>query len=216
MRYGCVLFDLDGTLLDSTALIIASYRHTLQAVGQPPPSDEDVIAGFGTPLVANLQRLGPTERTEEMMEIYSTHNGDHHDAMVRPFPGAVELVETLARDGLRLGIVTGKRRTYALMGLRFLGLLECFETVVTPERTERGKPSADPVLQALRDLGCRAEETLFVGDSVHDMNAGQEAGTAVAAATWGPFPREALLATGPNYVLDRVEDVLDVIRSPRA
>ncbi|MEM1025111.1 MAG: HAD-IA family hydrolase [Myxococcota bacterium] len=216
MSYDCVLFDLDGTLLDSTELIIASYRHTLEAVGHPAPSDEEVISGFGTPLLDNLRRMGPEERTEEMIEIYSEHNGAHHDQMVRAFPGAREVVETLAVEGRRLGVVTGKRRFYALKGLSFLGLLDHFETVITPERTKRGKPAPDPVLAALEDMDCRPEDTLFVGDSVHDMRAGQQAGTAVGAATWGPFRREALVATQPDYVLETLEELLELTRNLRS
>lgn len=207
----CVLFDLDGTLLDSTALIISSYRHTLEQFGAPPPSEHDIISGFGTPLRANLERLSPNRAwVEEMMLVYSEHNGAHHDAMVSAFPGAVDTVRAIA-ERVPVAIVTGKRRHYALLGIAFLGLTDVFETVVTPERTERGKPSPDPVLAALADLRLDAAGAWFVGDSPHDMAAGRAAGVRTVAAEWGPFPSSTLSRERPTYRAESISELPELL-----
>jgi pyrophosphatase PpaX len=209
----CVLFDLDGTLIDSTELIIDSYRHTLRAVGGDEPSEAWIMEGFGTPLRANLERMGPSPQlVPEMMRIYSEYNAAHHDDKVRPFPGTLDVLRAMAAQGIELGIVTGKRRRYALMGLSLLQEVHVhFRSVVTPERTAHGKPAPDPVVCGLRDLNADPARALFVGDSPHDVAAGKAAGVPTAAAAWGPFPEAKLRAAAPDYWLGSIDAVLSLI-----
>lgn len=212
-RYPGILFDLDGTLIDSTALILKSYEHTLQHFGVAVPDEATILAGFGTPLRDNLIRLNPgagPDAVDRMMEVYSDFNSAHHDAMVMPFSGARELVEALHRAGARLAIVTGKRAHYAYMGLRHCGLSSFFEVVITPESTTRHKPSADPARAALAALGVAPDRSLFVGDSPHDIGCGRAAGTATAGALWGPNP-QALRGAKPDYLCASLDEVATLV-----
>jgi pyrophosphatase PpaX len=209
MQIRTVLYDFDGTLADSTELIMRSFRHTMTRHLDACPPDAEWLAGFGRTLESQIERFGrsATECTA-MLETYRVFQAAHHDALLRPFPGAVETVAALHRRGVALAIVTSKHAEAALRGLRLCGLMDHFEVVVTPEDVANPKPHPEPVLCALERLGASAEATLFVGDSPHDIAAGRAAGVRTAAALWGPFPREVLEAARPDLLLEAQQDVL--------
>jgi len=195
------LFDLDGTLLDSVELILASYRHTALAHRGEAPDDAVWLAGLGTPLRAQLRHLSddPAE-IEAMTATYRDHNLANHDRMVRPYDGVVDAVRGLAARGT-LGLVTSKLRQGALRGLRVAGLEGVFSVVIGADDVDRHKPDPAPVLAAVERLGAELAATVFIGDSPHDMAAGRAAGVRTAAALWGPFPRETLAPHRPDYWL---------------
>jgi pyrophosphatase PpaX len=207
-----VLYDFDGTLADSTELIMRCYRHTMAThLGECPP-DEAWLAGFGTPLETQIARFArDTQEYEAMLASYRAHQDEHHDTLLRPFPGAVETVAELARRGVALAVVTSKLRRGTRRGMELCGLTELFDVVITPEDVENAKPHPEPVHLALSRLGVAPDEALFVGDSPHDLVAGRAAGTRTAAALWGPFPRATLLAERPDVLLERQEDVLALV-----
>lgn len=194
-----VLFDLDGTLIDSIELILSSYRHTLTVHRGATPPDDVWLAGLGTPLWVQFRQF--TEDATEvdaMIATYREHNLAHHDAMVRPYPGVYEAVAALRRR-VRLGLVTSKLRAGALRGLRRVGMEDWFEVVIGADDVERHKPDPEPVERALTALGAAPSETMFVGDSPHDLMAGRAAGVRTAAVGWGPFPRAQLEACAPDH-----------------
>jgi pyrophosphatase PpaX len=210
-----VLYDFDGTLADSTELIMRCYRHTMTThLGDCPP-DEEWLSGFGTPLETQIARFARDGAEHDaMLATYRAHQDEHHDTLLRPFPGAVETIAELDRRGVRLAIVTSKLRRGTLRGMELCGLTDLVDVVVTPEDVANAKPHPEAVEVALARLGVAPGEALFVGDSPHDLVAGREAGVRTAAALWGPFPREALLAERPDYQLERQEDVLELVGGP--
>lgn len=211
-RVRAVLYDFDGTLADSTELIMRCYRHTMRThLGECPP-DEAWLAGFGTPLETQIARFarGPEEH-EAMLASYRAYQDEHHDTLLTPFPGAAETVAELARRGVPLAIVTSKLRRGTLRGMDLCGITDHIPVIVTPEDVRNPKPDPEPVRVALERLGVAPEEAVFVGDSPHDMVSGRAAGTRTAAVLWGPFPREALLAERPDVLLERQEDVLRLV-----
>lgn len=200
--FATYLFDLDGTLLDSVALILSSYRHTALVHTGSAPDDAVWLAGLGTPLRTQLRHLSedPAE-IEAMAETYGEHNLRNHDAMVRPYDGVVDAVRALASRA-ELGLVTSKLHHGALRGLRTAGLEDAFDVVIGADDVPRHKPDPTPVLAALEWLGASATSTVFVGDSPHDMASGRAAGVRTAAALWGPFPRETLEPHQPDFWLE--------------
>lgn len=207
-----VLYDFDGTLADSTELIMRSYRHTMSChLGDCPP-DADWLSGFGMTLESQIGRFArsPAEAAA-MLATYREFQDGLHDELLRPFPGAAETVAELERRGIALAIVTSKHRRSALRGMELCGIVRHFDVVVTPEDVANPKPHPEPVLQALERLGARADETLFVGDSPHDVAAGRAAGTRTAAALWGPFPRRALEDAAPDALLSAQDEVLRLL-----
>lgn len=186
------LFDLDGTLLDSAELIFRSYEHAYAAHGLDVPSRSRLLPGLGRPLADQFRSTGLVgAHVEELIATYRAYNLRHHDDLVRAFPGVNAAVDDLRASGVRLGVVTSKRRDTALRGIELIGAAGWFETIVALEDTRRHKPDPEPVRVALERLGVAPERAAYVGDSPHDMASGRAAGTRVAAVGWGPFPRAA-------------------------
>jgi pyrophosphatase PpaX len=205
------LFDLDGTLLDSIQLILTSFHHMSRVhLGRELP-DEFWLAGVGTPLRSALSRVAASEEElEAMLETYRAFNLEHHDQMAMPYPGVVEVVRKLHRDGAKLAMVTSKLSTGANRGLRLLELEAEFAVRVCADDVVNGKPHPEPVLKALAALGSHPKDALFVGDSSHDIESGRAAGVATVAVGWGPFAREKLEAAGPTHWVDTPDEVLSL------
>jgi pyrophosphatase PpaX len=211
MALRTAVFDLDGTLIDSLALILASYRHTMEThLGHQLP-DELWIAGMGTPLAVQMRNFArAADEAEEMAETYQTHNLANHDRLVRPYSGVRESLAMLREQGVTLAIATSKRSVATGMGLRACGLPEeWFTGVVTADDVTRPKPDPQPVLRALELCGeSDLSRAVYVGDSIHDMRSGRAAGVTTAAVLWGPNSRETLQATNPDLWLAEPAEIV--------
>jgi pyrophosphatase PpaX len=152
---------------------------------------------------------------EAMLHTYREYNREHHDALVKEFPGARRVVESLHWLGVSLGVVTSKLGSSARRGLAVCGMEEMFSVVVGMEDVERHKPDPAPVLLALERLGADAAETIFIGDSPHDLAAGRAAGVSTGAALWGPIARALLEPFEPDFWLTRPDDIV-TLESPLA
>ena len=212
MRYRVVLFDLDGTLIDSGPIIVASMRHASVTVRGQEPDEELVKAAIGGQgLIAQMRDLDP-DRVDELIEVYRAHNEPLH-ATLEAFDGIPELMLELRRRGHQLGIVTAKRvATVELAFARLPFLRELTDVLVGAEDTERHKPDPDPVLEALRRIGAGPEEAVYVGDSPFDIRAGNAAGAYTIAVGWGGIhPDERLLAEEPNVLVQHPEEILGLV-----
>lgn len=207
-----VLYDFDGTLADTTELIMTCYRHTMRRhLGVAPP-DAEWLAGFGLLLETQIDRFARSaEECAAMLATYKAFQREKYEEMVHPFPGAVETVAELAARRVPLAIVTSRHRESTLRGVDLCGLVEHFPVIVTPEDVTHAKPHPEPVLRALAELGVSASEALFIGDSPHDLVAGRAAGTRTAAALWGPFRRSRLEEEAPDALLHDHREVLDLL-----
>ncbi|HXF82672.1 MAG TPA: HAD-IA family hydrolase, partial [bacterium] len=183
-----VLFDLDGTLLDSFALITAAFRAACREVLGREPSAHEVLERWGQPLAMRFAALAP-DRVESLVGAYSRVYEAAAAALLRPFPGVPALLDRLADAGLRLAVVTSKRRHAALRDLARCGLLDRFHAVVASEDAPAVKPAPDPVRAALSDLRTEAVRSWMVGDAALDIAAGRAAGTRTIGALWGARDR---------------------------
>jgi pyrophosphatase PpaX len=203
-----VLFDLDGTLIDSVRLILDSYHHTLAAHGLPPRTDEDWLRGVGTPLTVQLAEWGHDPAAlDALIATYRQYNLANHDRMVTVYPGVVAAVEAIRAAGLRTGLVTSKNRKGALRGLAVARLERMMDVLVCADEVTRPKPDPEPVEKAMALLEATPDTTVYVGDSIHDMVSGRAAGVRTAAALWGPFSREHLEGATPDYWLESPADI---------
>ena len=210
MTLSTFLFDLDGTIIDSIELILRSYRHTmaLHRCNEPMPPDDVWIQGLGTPLWTQFGQItDDKDEIEAMVQTYRTYNLTHHDALVKPYEGVVDEIRRLKDAGKLLGVVTSKLRDGAMRGLRVSGLDDAFDVVIGCDDVTRSKPHPEPVLKAVAELGVKPTETVFVGDSRHDIACGRAAGVKTAAVLWGPFDRSHLEDLAPDYWLERPEDL---------
>ncbi len=203
-----ILFDLDGTLLDTIELIVAAARHAFDGHEGRVPTDAEWLAGVGTPLLSQLRGFAADEDEVSRLEVrYRDYQTTHHDRLTRCYGDTVATVEALHERGHPLAVVTSKRTPIALRGLEHTGIRRYFPVVVGADQTTRHKPDPEPVRVALERLGASADRAIFVGDSVHDIGAGRAAGVATVAACWGPFERQLLADAGADHMLDCLADL---------
>jgi pyrophosphatase PpaX len=213
MPFPVVLFDFDGTLVDSGAMILASFRHATTTVLKRDLSDAELLAGVGTPLPEQM-RLIDAERADELVDVYRTHNRPLHDAL-QPCEGMLGVLCRLKEEEVRLGLVTAKRRAAVELAFSVVPLETYFDAVVAAEDVERHKPAPDPLFAALERLDVRADEAAYVGDSPFDVEAAKAAGIFAVAVTWGGIHGEAAVrAEEPDAVASTSDELLRVLSAP--
>jgi pyrophosphatase PpaX len=211
VRYPIVLFDLDGTLIDSGAMILASFRHATSTVLGRAVPDEELAALVGGSTIHDQMRTLDATRVDELVRVYREHNEPLHDDL-EAFSGIEDLLVSLSAEGRKLGIVTAKRRRTVELAFRVLPIAHHFDVVVTAETTARPKPHPDPVLAALEDLGAEPHEAAFVGDSPFDVAAGKAAGVFTVAVAWGNIhPVDRLLEAGADVVVATPGELVGVL-----
>jgi pyrophosphatase PpaX len=209
VRFPVVLFDLDGTVIDSGAIILASMRHAAETVVGGEWSDTELMKAVGGPgLEAQMIALDP-DRVDELVRIYRAHNEPLHDTLEYCGNIDVVLAELLER-GHRLGIVTAKRRVTVELAFAKLPLEHLFEVVVGGDETARHKPDPAPLLLALERLGASAEDAVYVGDSPFDMQAAKAAGLYAIGVSWGRIHTADKLLEA-DVVIDRPEELLELV-----
>jgi len=212
MRFRIVLFDLDGTLIDSGPIILASMQHAVRTVlGReiPPAELQMSIGGLG--IVAQMNAID-AGHADALLAAYKEHNDGLHETL-EAFDELLAILPGLKAQGRKLGIVTAKRhRTVDLALDRFPALADAFDVVVGFEDTTEHKPAAEPVLLAVEKLGGTTGEAVYVGDSPFDIGAAKAAGVFAAAVGWGGIhPDERLLAEEPDAFVRTPEELLRVI-----
>lgn len=209
MNIRTILFDLDGTLIDTNDLIIASFAHTIKEYSNRTYTRKEILDFIGPPLRESLARINP-EQVEAMVETYRKHNIEHHQTYVKAYDGVVDTVQKLKEQGYQLGIVTTKMKNTVEMGLEIAGLSGVFETIITLDDVTNAKPHPEPIVRALEALNSRASEALMVGDNTHDIEAGHNAGTHTAGVAWTVKGREVLDQLRPDYMLEHMSDLLEI------
>ncbi|HDR8471948.1 TPA: pyrophosphatase PpaX [Bacillus cereus] len=210
MRINTVLFDLDGTLINTNELIISSFLHTLNTYYPNQYKREDVLPFIGPSLHDTFSKIDES-KVEEMITSYREFNHDHHDELVEEYETVYETVRELKKQGYKVGIVTTKARQTVEMGLQLSKLDEFFDVVVTIDDVEHVKPHPEPLQKALELLDAKPEEALMVGDNHHDIVGGQNAGTKTAAVSWTLKGRAYLEAYKSDFMLNKMSDLLPIL-----
>ncbi|WP_228530802.1 MULTISPECIES: HAD family hydrolase [Myxococcaceae] len=192
-----IVFDLDGTLVDSLPDIISSFLHGFEALGLPSPGAEQVRALIGEPLEAMYAELAPGEHVAALCAHYREYYPRHFTDHSRPFPGVVEALTTLRERGYLLAVATTKRTDMARRFVEAMGLSPLLHHVQGTDGFAH-KPAPDVVLRALAALGTQG--LWMVGDTTLDMGAGRAAGLRTYALTWGTHPKELLRTAEPDLL----------------
>jgi pyrophosphatase PpaX len=217
-----VLFDLDGTLVNTVELILQAHDHTFARYLKGPwPERRSVIRNFGRPLRQALHEYAeadglpdPAGLVPGMVEVYRSFQNEHHDRLVSEYGGMRDTVRALRDRGYTTGVVTSKLMAGARRELEQYGFAGLLDVMVFLEDTARHKPEPDPLLKAACRGGFEPARALYVGDSIHDIAAGRAAGMKTAGALWGPFEREDLEAAGPDALVDVPRDLLALLPGP--
>jgi len=203
-----VLFDLDGTLMDSTDAIVDSWVYTFDVLGLGLLDRQRIIDTIGYPLRKQIPMFTDHD-VDECIRVYRGHYTAHSAPKTFLLPGAAETLAAFHERGLRMGFVTSKKREAAEMLLKHLNALHYMEVRIGPLEVTKHKPDPEPVQMAMAALGVAPEETVFVGDMHFDVMAGLAAGVTTLAVTTGYQDRAGLEALAPHGVYDSLYEVRD-------
>jgi pyrophosphatase PpaX len=206
-----VLFDLDGTLIDSIDHIVDCWQYTVRTVLGYEIAREQVLPTIGRHLLTCFEEIAPG-RSGELYNVYRDYEYDAHDRRIKLVPGTREALDGLKALGVRLGLVTSKGLEIANRGLALFDLGDYFDTLVTREDTERHKPHPDPLLVGAQRLGVVPERTVYVGDSSVDVLAGKAAGMVTAWVAWGADKPGSVDGVQPDYVITAMDEVVTLVR----
>jgi pyrophosphatase PpaX len=209
MAYGCVVFDLDGTLIDTIPLIVASHRHAVQTVLGRDLSDPELRAGIGRPLPEQM-RTFDAERADDLYHAYRTFNHANTAEYLGWFEGIGDMLERLAADGVRLAVATSKSRDAVDLAFSLQPPPVAFDACITLEDTTTHKPDPAPVLLAIERVGGDVRDAAYVGDAVFDLAAARAAGCAFVGVTWGVGTAEELASA--DAIAANAGELYDVLR----
>ena len=198
--FKAVVFDLDGTLVDSVELITVSFQHAIREVLGREASREEAIQHVGTPLKEQMLRIS-SEHADELLTVYREFNHREHDRMLKLYDGILELLNRLTKAGCRLGLVTSKSRPTTQMAFDLTGIEPYFDATVCCDEAPGNKPSAAPILYCLERLGVLPAEAAYIGDSPADIQAAHAALVTGIAVTWGVFDTDTLTAEKPEILV---------------
>jgi pyrophosphatase PpaX len=209
VNFAGLLFDLDGTVLDTTDLIMQSFQYTFLVHYNRQLLLPDIHPFFGKTLRAAMEVLGP-DKVDELITTYREFNLTHHDDLTKTFMGMAEALQQVHNAGIPMAIVTSKTSEMALRGLKLFNMECFFPVVIGVYECKRHKPDPEPVQQALARLQLSAAECLMVGDSPYDIISARAAGVQTAAVRWSSVPWEDIIAAKPNYILEKPADLLSI------
>ncbi|AIQ55658.1 pyrophosphatase PpaX [Paenibacillus borealis] len=207
----CVLFDLDGTIVNTNELIIGSFMHALKENNLPVLTREEIIPHMGTTLQQQMSAFSGLQDTSVLELSYRSYNYAHHDELIRSFPHVNETMEGLLSRGIKLGIVTTKIRPTTLKALEMFDLLKYMDTIVTVNDVIQPKPHPEPVLTAVANLGVDPARTLMVGDSAVDIQSAKAAGVRVAGVAWSLKGEDMLRKYDPDYIIHDMTDLYTIV-----
>jgi phosphoglycolate phosphatase len=208
-----IIFDLDGTLIDSSIDITNAINYAIEPYGVKPVTVEETINLVGEGITRLMEKILDRSQTKEIdkdilvdrfLEHYSSHLIDNTTV----YPGVRETLERL--KGYKKAVISNKREALSTKILNDLGLLKYLDLVVGSDTTPERKPSPIPILHVLSKLNIKTEDAVIVGDSNFDIEAGKAAGIKTVAVTYGYRPLDLL--KGADYLIDKMSELVNILR----
>ncbi len=197
----CVIFDNDGTIADTSDLIVPCMHYATEKVLGKTWSDEFCSSMIGIPLADQAKHYtDDPELQDELCRVYRERNDEFHDSLIKKFPGCKEALAEMSAAGLTLAVATSKLRTVCNRGLQILEIKEYMNTVVGAEDTERHKPFGDPIVYTAEQLGFAVDQCAYVGDAPFDMRAAKDAHVTAVGVTWGFYDEQILIDEHADYI----------------
>lgn len=212
MKIDTVLFDLDGTLLNTNDLIIKSFQHTYKIVlGEEKPESE-IVKSFGEPLHLTMKREFDIP-VEQAVKIYRDYHYERFDDLIDIFPGVEKAIKELHRKGYKLAVVTSRLANTSLRGLRKFDIEKYFNCIITADDTDVHKPDPLPINMALQKLNSKNNRSIMIGDSIFDVQCAKNAGVLSAIVSWSATSEHVLELERPDYVINKAEEIVMLIEN---
>ena len=214
MEFNLLIFDLDGTLVDTAQDVHFCINETRAQMGLPPLSMEDARKSIGPGPDTFVDLVLPKEKKHLLDEFIKAFRSCYFDHLVDhslPFDGVVDLLNELQNQGISLAVATNKPRRYTDKLLRDLDLLKYFSGIFTPDDVSSRKPDPEIILKVLEIMDAPAERTLLIGDTDNDILAGKGAGVRTCGVTYGYGPEDVLQALHPDFIIDHPEELLEIV-----
>lgn len=211
MRRRAVLFDFDGTIMDTEPAIIASYTHLFELWRTPAEFTPELqIEVLGPSLAQEMAKFFPEHDLEECLREYRGYQNGHLAELVRPMEGAPELMRWLREEGYPTGIISTRLHGSLDHILAMQGMKEMFDIIIGHDDVQKEKPDPEGILHACKALGCAA--SVYIGDSATDIEAGLNAGSYTVAALTKPEKEASLRAAGPDACIRRLSELRELLR----
>lgn len=205
-----VIFDLDGTLIDTNDLIIETFHHVIKKCLGRFPTEDELNHVYGKTLDEQMAFFS-AERSQELVDKYRSYYRTHMDAQTHLFEGVKSLLDELAAKGVKMAAVTNKGSRGVQHAFDKFDLGKYFAASITADDVSRGKPDPEGILTTLNRLGVDAEEALFVGDSYSDMIAAKSAGVKSVLVGWTFFHEDHYTTFGADFVIKRPMDLMGLL-----
>ena len=209
----CVIFDLDGTLADTSRLIFASFNHITMRYTGRAWSEGEILAAFGPTEEVAIRSIVGLERAAEAIEEFHRFYSDRHHGMAAEHEGIRDVLGYLKSRGVVLALFTGKGRRTTAVTLTALGMDGYFDVIITGDDVESHKPSGEGIRRILSTLGLKEDAALMVGDSAADIAAARRAGIPVASVAWDPFARGREDLPGADYTFGSIPEFSSFLRA---
>lgn len=210
MAINTVLFDFDGTLLDTNELILKSFQHIYKELLDKDVTMEEVIPFYGEVLSDTLDREYG-ERGKEALETYRAFQYSNFEKYINLFENVEETLEILKEKRYKIGIVTSRLCSSTKRGLKYFGLEKYFEVIVGSDTVKNHKPDPEPAFMALEKLDSKPEEAILIGDSPFDVLCAKNAGITSVAVSWSVHPRDKYAKHEPDYIIDDMKELINII-----
>lgn len=213
MAIDTILFDFDGTVMNTNEVIINSWQHTFRTLESREEDVEKIIRTFGEPLAVTMKKTFPQVPVEESIEIYRSYHYDNFGELISLFPGMKELLQHLQDEGFKMALVTSRLKATTMEGLEKYGIKDYFDAVITAEDTDKHKPDPAPIEIALEKLKSAPENSVMVGDSMFDILCARNAGVKSVLVSWAMAvtEEERKGPDAPDFEIDEAMDLVQVI-----
>lgn len=210
-----LLFDFDGTLLDTNELIIQTFQTVLNEHYPGKYMREDILPFLGPTLKETFESID-LEKSEQLIAEYRAWNLANHDTFASEFDGVSETLVQLKNADYKMAIVSTKRNDTIMKGLQLMPAGNVFDTIIGLDDVQHAKPHPEPLLVAMERLNSTPEETLMIGDNVHDILGGKNAGVRTAGVAWSAKGEKFIREQEPDFVLQHISDLLKIVAGVEA
>lgn len=210
MKINTILFDLDGTVLNTIDVVVQSFQYAYKTITGKEKTRDDILKFYGEPLAVTLEREVDIP-VEEAIKIYREFHYKNFEECISLFEGIDLVIKQLFEKGYKLGIVTSRLRYTTMKALNKYGLEKYFKSIITADDCTLHKPYPEPITKALKELNAQPEEALMIGDSLFDIQGAKNSNVKSAVVSWTTLPKETYMNEKPDYVINKAEDILKII-----